>query len=192
MEAIVKSGLYDASESIHCCIVTDSHPTFEIGLPKMKPVVVGHPNDYERPTLLYLQKMADEDTEDVYYWYIHTKGLRWFGTEREQNVLDWIHLLLHWNINSWKDAIQALDNGYDTYGCNQTHEPVNHYSGNFWWTRSSYLRSLPRTIGNGYNDPEFWILRPENAKWYCVFRSGLEGMGHYTNRYPKDLYVRKT
>lgn len=188
MKSIMSSGLYDASESIDFCVlspqgVVDALPQ----LPKTRIHWMGTPALYERPTLLHLRSKAVNDADPVYYWYVHTKGLRWFGTEREQPVLDWIQLLLYWNVDKWKKAVTELDTGFDVYGCNQTDVPINHYSGNFWWSTSSYLKTLPDTIGDGYNDPEFWIMR-SNPKWACAFRSGLEGMGHYFNRYSPILY----
>ena len=188
MRAIVKSGLYDVSESIELCIVTNTAPVIDIGLPKIKSILVGRPHEYERPTLLRLRSNAEQDTDEVFYWYVHTKGLRWFGTPKEENIIDWIDLLLHWNIYEWKQAVSALESGYHTYGCNQTNIPINHYSGNFWWSCSSHIRRLPKTIENGYNDPEFWITRPSDTRWMCIFRSGLEGMGHYDSRYPRNNY----
>ena len=192
MQALILSGLYDASESIEICVVADSPSGLGVGLPKVVHRVVGVPRNYERPTLLRLRENATKDTEEVFYWYLHTKGLRWFGTDREANVLDWIALLLYWNVTQWRTAVARLSEGYDTYGCNQTQEPANHYSGNFWWARSSHLRRLPATIGPGYNDPEFWILNLPDARSYCVYNSGLEGMGHYLQRYPKDKYIQRT
>lgn len=187
MKSIVSSGLYDISESIDFCVVSNNFEHIQIGLPKIHQYYKGPASLYERPALLHLREKATSDTEEVYYWYLHTKGLRWFGTEREENVLDWIELLLYWNVQKWKEAVKQLQNGYDVYGCNQTYAPINHYSGNFWWSSSSYLKTLPDRIDEGYNDPEFWIMR-SSPRWFCVHRSGLEGMGHYFHRYPSLLY----
>lgn len=187
MKSILSSGLYDASESIDFCVVSDRFELIQPLLPKIHVYHKGNPALYERPTLLHLREKAMADTTEVYYWYLHTKGLRWFGTEREDNVVDWIHLLLYWNVHKWKEAVKQLNSGFDVYGCNQTNTPINHYSGNFWWATSSYIQRLPATIDQGYNDPEFWIMRLD-PNWFCVYRSGLEGMGHYFQRYPSILY----
>ena len=74
------------------------------------------------------------------------------------------------------------------YGCNHTGVPVAHYSGNFWWATSAYVQNLPDVIGNGYNDPKFWLFI--NQPSYCnSFSSGLEGMGHYDHPFPKSVYA---
>jgi hypothetical protein len=147
---------------------------------------------YERPTLLQMRNLSFEDEENAKYLYLHTKGIRWFNTVNEECVVDWIKLLLYWNVTMWKKAIEVLDSGYDTYGCNyvKTNEWPQHYSGNFFWTKSSYIRTLSSKIGSGYNDPEFWILSM-NPVYYNSFGSGFEGMGHYTNRFPEILYIKE-
>ena len=183
------SGLYEATENIDFCIVSDTEVDTSFQLPKSRCIFMGSTQLYERPALLHLRSLAAADEEEVCYWYVHTKGLRWFGTNKEANVIDWIKLLLYWNVDQWKRAINVLGKGYDTYGCNQYEDAYNpsHYSGNFWWSKSSYLKTLSDTIGPKYNDPEFWIIRP-TTKLYCVFKSGLEGMGHYDARYPEHHY----
>jgi hypothetical protein len=188
LNELKSSGLYDATDHIDFCIVSDSTIDTSFQLPKTSCLFMGNIHQYERPTLLHLRKLADADEEEVMYWYIHTKGLRWFGTDRESNVIDWINLLLYWNIVQWRRAIVALET-HDTYGCNQYSDSKNpsHYSGNFWWSKSTHLKTLPVSIGPAYNDPEYWVITPA-TKMYCVFKSGLEGMGHYYNRYPSSIY----
>ena len=189
LDNLKESGLYDATDSIDFCVVTNGEIDTTLQLPKSSYMLMGPTHLYERPTLLHLRNLAETDKEEVYYWYVHTKGLRWFGTEKESNVIDWINLLIYWNITQWKRAVASLTEGYETYGCNEHKDSVNprHYSGNFWWSKSSHLKTLPATIGPEYNDPEFWSINT-NTKWYCVFRSGLEGMGHYSSRYPPSKY----
>ena len=157
---------------------------------KLKIVCEGHSREYERPTLLHMKRAAAEfDGEDTRYFYFHTKGLRWFGTSQEPFVVDWINLLIYWNIDKWRDATKALD-AFDTYGCNYYCKDAAyppHYSGNFFWVTARHLNTLPPVIGGGYNDPEFWVcLTRPNA--YNSFSSGLEGMGHYTNPFPESAY----
>uniref|UniRef100_A0A6C0CVG4 Uncharacterized protein n=1 Tax=viral metagenome TaxID=1070528 RepID=A0A6C0CVG4_9ZZZZ len=193
-DKIKESGLYDIVNEIrvgilnyslkidHCDIFND---------PKINIIYIGHPDEYERPTLLHMRKSSEtENNYCIKYFYCHTKGLRWFGTDKEKNVVDWIKLLIYWNINKWKNAINIL-NDYDTYGCNfykENQYNPSHYSGNFFWVNSSYLKILDQHIGNEYNDPEFWLCR-KNGSFYNAYSSGLEGMGHYDNEYPEENYL---
>jgi len=101
--------------------------------------------------------------------------------------LDWINLLIYWNIEKWKDAILALDT-YDTYGCNfYKNDNVNpdHYSGNFFWVSSEHLKKLNTIIGPKYNDPEFWLFNTLSYNYFEIYNSKIN---HYELPYPSYLY----
>lgn len=91
--------------------------------------------------------------------------------------------MLYWNIEKWETAVEKLKK-YDTYGCNDV---GHHYSGNFWWAKSSHVRKLPVTIAEYYTAPEDWVQIIRTNK-YVVYNSGFQGMGHYTNLFPRELY----
>lgn len=184
INGLYSSDLLDSTEKIDLCVVSDTEMDTSVFLPKSTYHFMGPCNLYERPSLLHLKNLAEQDTEDVCYWYLHTKGLRWFGSEREQNILDWIELMLYWNCTLWKNAITTLNSGYDTYGCMYNDEPKKHYSGNFWWTKSSYLKKLPSTIGPDYNDPEFWITTA-SPKSFCAYKKLIN---FYHERLPPHYY----
>jgi hypothetical protein len=189
---IKETGLYDIVDVIRCGVLNNNLTIINCDIlndPKIQIVYVGYPSEYERPTLLHMQKSSQTDPPDTKYFYFHTKGLRWFNTPNEPNVVDWIKLLLYWNVDKYPNAIDILDN-YDTYGCNYYKaDRINpsHYSGNFFWVKSSYLKRLDEYIGNGYNDPEFWLCS-KNGSFYNAYSSGLEGMGHYDHPYPEHNY----
>jgi len=189
---IKETGLYDIVNEIRCGVLNNDLKITDCDIfndPKIKIVYVGYPNEYERPTLLHMKNSSKTENDDTKYFYFHTKGLRWFGTDKEQNVVDWIKLLLYWNIDNYKKAIDVL-NDYDTYGCNYYKEDKynpSHYSGNFFWVKSSYLKILDEHINNEYNDPEFWLCS-KKGNFYNAYSSGLEGMGHYNNPYPENIY----
>lgn len=187
LDALNSSGLYAASDSIVCGVVHNGHldTSFADGLPKLRVVDMGNCNKYERPTL---QLMLNEATASgpFYAYYLHTKGLRWWGTSNEGNVRDWIDLMLYWNVEQWRNAVQALARGYDTYGCNESQSPSRHYSGNFWWATSAYLQRLPQDIGTNYLDPEMWLLQLPDANAFCAFRSNVD---HYWTAFKRAQYA---
>jgi hypothetical protein len=168
---------------------------------KMSIVYIGKPEEYERPTLLHMKQSAEKtDHTGTKYFYIHTKGIRWYGTPREQCVIDWIKLMIYWNIEHWCNAIDVL-NKYDTYGCNYNcseHPP--HYSGNFFWTTSYHLKILPDKIGPHYNAPEFWLcsngMFSGKPNVYNAYNSDYSeykyyenvGFGHYAILWPESNY----
>jgi len=193
--AIINSGLYDSCAEIRCGVLNDlgqidGNRNLLADYPKFKIIYVGRCHEYERPTLLHMRQYSEIDGPNTKYFYVHTKGLRWFGTSSEPFVLDWIKLLIYWNLEKWRDAVIALDN-HDMYGCNyykrDQHNP-SHYSGNFFWVSQQYLKTIPSGIGGGYNDPEFWLCSNDSHTYYNAFSSGYEGMGHYTNLFPESRY----
>jgi hypothetical protein len=186
-DSLHSSGLFEVTEQIDLCVVSDAEMDTSFSIPKSTYHFMGRSELYERPSLLHLRSLAEQDTEDVYYWYLHTKGLRWFGSKYESNILDWIQIMLYWNVVLWKKAVYTLKNGYDTYGGNAVIDsPMysNHYSGNFWWSKSSYLKKLPCTIGSNYNDPEYWLLQM-SPKLFCPYASKVN---HYDVPYPLERY----
>ena len=218
MKEVLVSGLYNAATEIRCGVLNDTgnyiheekyilhdslkytdldythrkilgEYSYDPNKPtKMKIVYVGKSEEYERPTLLHMKKSAEYDPPNTKYFYIHTKGLRWYGTPREKCVIDWIKLMLYWNIENWCDAVDVL-NKYDVYGCNYNNlEHPPHYSGNFFWTNTYHLMKLPDKIGPRYNEPEFWVCSLPDTKVYSAFCSSYEGLGHYAILFPDILY----
>jgi predicted O-linked N-acetylglucosamine transferase (SPINDLY family) len=186
MNALKKYGLYKKTHQIRCGVVNDNGVLIDDARfhdKKISIIYIGKSEEYERPTLLHMRKMSE--TEDVMYYYLHTKGIQHFGKPYQQNIVDWINLLIYWNIEKWELAVSLLSK-YNTYGCNFLE---NHYSGNVWWAQSCHIKLLPTVIGCGYTDPEVWILTCLD-KAYCVYNSGLEGSGHYNTVFPRIKYEK--
>jgi hypothetical protein len=191
MSCIKSSGLYDKVDLIRIGILSDND-NYNMELfddSKFNVVYKGKSEEYERPTLLHMHQSSFIDHVNTKYFYLHTKGIRHFGTREEKRILDWINLMLYWNIEQHEMALNALneENDNSTYGCNYVKLPCSHYSGNFWWCTSKYCQTLPNTIGKGYTDPEFWIWHGTGKK-FAVFSSNTN---HYSNIYPRKIYANK-
>ena len=193
MNKIKESKLYNNVNEIRCGVINDRGQIIidpVLNDPKIKIIHVGYSHEYERPTLLHMRNANDDI--NTKYLYCHTKGIRWFGTHKENNVVDWINLLIYWNIERWGDAVLELER-YDTYGCNfykRDNFNPNHYSGNYFWVTFTHLKRLNNTIGPNYNDPEFWLFNINTPySYFNAYSSGLEGMGHYDKPYPRQLYI---
>jgi len=187
VDSIKKSGLYENTQKIRLGVVNDTAVLIEDPIlkdDKFEVVYVGKSEEYERATLLHLRNKTESDDPTTLYYYLHTKGLRHFGNRNEQCILDWINLMLYWNIEKWETAIEKLQT-HDTYGCNSLH---NHYSGNYWWATKAHIMTLPDTIESDYTAPERWVQVVRKNKC-CIFKSGLEGMGHYSAVYPRSKYA---
>jgi hypothetical protein len=58
----------------------------------------------------------------------------------------------HFVLQRAPDCLKALDH-HDLAGVEWGTEPEPHFSGNFWWATSDYLKTLPEPSGN----PELWV-----------------------------------
>lgn len=131
-----------------------------------------------------LERMwRDAVFEDNNILYFHTKGTTSFfknlnpmSMQRHKEYYYW-RQFMNWGVlTRWQDCVNALNTGkYDTAGCNFYNEPMPHYSGNFWWTKSSHIRRLPNPTKKGWwyelqaKKPETKDLakRMSDEMWLC-------------------------
>ena len=190
IDAIKQSGLYEQTSVIRLGVLNDAGVLKEDEIlkdSKFQIVYTGKSAEYERPTLLHMRKSAEnDDAENTLYYYLHTKGIRHFGTSKEACVVDWINCMIYWNIEEWRDAVEKLK-VYSTYGCMDNND---YYSGNFWWARRDHIIKLPNKIGSHYGNPETWIQIVRNNK-YSAYNLTYDGTKSYTTRVPREDYVKK-
>lgn len=158
------SGLWDRTERIFVGLVGPRHEEFDFEDEKLE-VVYRSPDfeEAEYPTLLALEKFCSDHECLVYY--IHTKG----NFHVSDNTRDWRHLMEHFVIQRHGDCLRTLAD-HDACGVNllsdapaekgavpflladaqelgQSPTPAQaFFAGNFWWARSSYIRTLPPLI----------------------------------------------
>jgi hypothetical protein len=190
MDSIKQSGLYQQTSVIRLGVLNDTGVLKEdeiLNDSKFQIVYIGKSAEYERPTLLHMRKSAEnDDAENTMYYYLHTKGIKHFGTNLEACVVDWINCMLYWNIEEWRYAVEQLKT-YATYGCMDN---GHYYSGNFWWARRDHIVKLPNTIKPEYMAPETWIQTVRNNK-FSAYNSPYKGTASYRNRLPRENYVKK-
>ena len=132
----------------------------------------------------------DKDNEkDFNVLYIHSKGVRHYGNEKcEKNVYDWVEYLSYFNIYNHSECLKELNN-CDAIGVNllQAIDCPLHYSGNFWWSKSSHIRKINVINDNYYNSPEFWVTSVKGiykSLWYS-------NTNHYHSDYSYKKYENK-
>jgi hypothetical protein len=164
IDSVKGYGLYDNTTEIRLGIIYDEDLIMDKRFddPKIKIIYKGNSKEYERPTLLHMKKSSNSDPPGTLYYYLHTKGIRWFGTKEEDGVVEWIKSMLYWNIQKWKDAVEILKT-YETYGC---HYNNLHYVGNFWWATKEHILKLSDVIPDYYTAPEDWVLTNKD-NMYC-------------------------
>ena len=98
-------------------------------------------------------------------------------------------MMLYFLVNKCSECFDLLNN-YDTVGCNftitSTFQP--HYSGNFWWATSNYIKSLKKIPdGSERHLAEWWLLSNKSVKSYEIHNSRTN---HYHSEYSLKLYKK--
>ncbi|RFC39882.1 MAG: hypothetical protein DID89_2727547549 [Candidatus Nitrotoga sp. CP45] len=179
-----ESGLYDASEKIVVGFVGGKNREQELNIPiledpKFEVFVTEDPRDYEFPTLARVWKEAQENEESFLCYYLHTKGASSVATPREDATNAWREYMEYFNIEKWEDCATVLKE-YETCGVELQCEQ-SHYSGNFWWATSEYIKKLP----NGY---EFWRNHKDERIWAEFYLCLAHPKAYCFNDFLENLY----
>lgn len=144
----------------------------------------------EFPTLEFLQQFCNE--HDCLVYYIHTKGV----FQVSGHTRDWRHLMEHFTIYKHEECTRLLAD-HDLCGVNWNVETLGpHWSGNFWWARSGYVRTLPSLASLRRAAPdasidrhlcERWIGMNADARVSVLHQSEVN---HYYSAYPRSKYAR--
>lgn len=183
---IFKSGLYDESEAIFVSVVGPQ--VKDLVLPSKFRIVYQSqdPGCFERKILLYMHQFCSNGKADPRVWYIHSKGVQHSENPiMSANVRDWRRFMEHFVITRYQTCLDALEQS-DTCGCNIMPWPSTHYSGNFWWARGAYVKTLASQPDEDYVGPEMWICSNAEGRHHCLFQSGV---AHYEERYSEENYI---
>ena len=156
LRLIKSSGLYHKAKKIYIGFLGNKEDILPYLNNKID--LIYHSNnikEYEIPTINKLLTFS-KTNPNTYILYIHNKG----STKKICNGINgqyyWRQLMNYWNITRFQDNINYLKKGFMTSGINYMN---NHYSGNFWWANTNYLRNLNRIISNKNRlNAEFWLL----------------------------------
>jgi len=216
LEQMNESGLIEAADEINFCLngvlssmeipllrLLESNPKFRARH------VYGFTDKYEWPTINCIKQDADASTTNDYIGYAHLKGVS-RDDITDQKAVDWRRHLSYWTIDKWKENIEMLDAGYETSGPNWMEHQWRHYSGNFWWANSNYIRRLAplpdpskRTWGVESEYLKNVILDPGNVRFEAEAWIGsadpktaelhhspvvLDNSFHYRFTYPESNY----
>jgi hypothetical protein len=203
LDLIVKSGLIENVKYIFICFVgPEKVPITEETVNNYNKnnnicvyKVSEKLEDFELPTLNFINQFAKNNPE-FNVLYLHTKGV---GKEINLCIEDQIEYMLYFNVLKWRDCVNALIE-CDTCGVDLRTEPVLHYSGNFWWSTTSNINSLP-TIVEFHNiekfpnplnslrhNQEFWICYNKNKKHFALWDCGINCYERHLHRFNKELY----
>ena len=206
------SGLYEESTNIYIGILGNLDLSYFSSYPKL--IIIYYDINvelYEIPIINHMVNIAKKSSSEINILYMHTKGVRRAGND---NVIwSWRKMMEYFLIENYKLCIENLEY-YDTLGCNVINQlcenidnvVVNknknhtyHYSGNFWWSKKSYIEKLPFLQIDTSNKAfisryraENWILSEfPNGKFGILFQddTNIHPYHRYVFEYYKDLKI---
>src|SRR5262245_35566739 len=186
LELLQRSGLLASTRSLLVSALGDEPVEEFLSLSNVQ-LVYRSPDikEYEFPTLERLQTLCQE--QDCRVYYIHTKGV--VSQDSCPPVVSWRRYLQHFIIERFQDCLKQLET-HDICGVEWLNEPEPHFSGNFWWANSTYIRTLPlvRTLNTkDRQQAEFWIGMKRGVRVACLHQSGIN---LYHTEYPREAYCR--
>lgn len=143
----------------------------------------------EFTTLELIEKDKEKFGDSDYILYIHTKGA---SKQDSENVTSWRHLMNYFNIEKVKNIFKIFEKtGYNTYGVLLgTAGKWKLYSGNFWWAKSSYLKTIKMdgVRKNRFNAEVDYIQNGVDWKPYSSYNR--EGENHYSILFKREEYAK--
>jgi len=130
-------------------------------------------NEHEYGILKIIESCSNVDNFNCYYF--HSKGVSITSETMKKHKLNisyqqmkdsiesWRRYMEYFLIDRYEDCIKNLDDGFDACGVQLRGTPRKdslHFSGNFWWSKSEYINTLPDISELPLNfrwSAEFWI-----------------------------------
>lgn len=171
LNCILDSGLYDAVENIYIGALGENKE-FAILIDILRKYPKFIISEYSRSidlfefhTLHLLKEFADTETESYYLFYFHSKGISFSKKQNEVAYHGggrWRKFMNQYTLTKWRDNVEQLDFGYETCGTQlrPNREWKEHYSGNFFWAKSEYVKLLKPIYSLNLKDrfqAEFYI-----------------------------------
>ena len=196
---IKDSLLYDKIKEIRCGIIGDYSSGANL-FDDPKIVILYISNNiklYEINTINSAYEGAEKENCNILY--LHTKGVSYNGNNNCVN--EWTNYISYFNIYKSDMCINLLKI-HDCVGVNMQENMKEkvplHYSGNFWWATSQYLRKLNKCgrvdenkqdcCLTDKNNHEFWLLSKKIGSYVSLWTSNVN-MYHVC--YLEDNYKNK-
>ena len=106
------------------------------------------------------------DDIDYLIYYFHTKCLKPSNHPDLRVLTSRRKLLNYYTLEKYNINIKLLEL-YDAVGCSLHLYPKKHFSGNFWWSKSTYVNTL-NNINDKYLSPEMYILSNDACKYISL------------------------
>ena len=145
-------------------------------------------NGNEFVTLDLIEKDIEKFGDSDYILYLHTKGASKLNNVNYSNIKSWRDLMNYFNIEKCKDVLKLFEKTeFNTYGVLFN----KFYMGNFWWAKSSYLKTLNLDEidkNNRYNAEGNYLKMGEDWKPYSVYNIG--STNPYAFNFKREDYAK--
>lgn len=147
------------------------------------------PSEYD--TLKRIEKFSLDTLCNYKILYFHSKGM---SRTNHLNSQWWRLYMEHYLIREWKKCIRFLDK-YDCAGASYFEDTYvgfyPHFSGNFWWANSNYIKKLDTSYLSQENrqKTEFWICSNFNENKPKIKSLSPFTSCHYANAHTPDKYI---
>lgn len=168
----LQSGLYDASSEINVIILGDKYQAdffidYIVNKHAKYKLRFYSPDIslFEWPTLSCIYENCKTSNNDV--WYVHTKGASNCRPDVpariQRNIRSWRSVMSYHVIGRHEFCKELLSKDVDATGAFYIKEH-NCFSGNFWWSKASHIRTLKEPMGTR-NEAELWACSNTQAKY---------------------------
>ncbi len=182
LTSIKKSGLLCKTKTLHITIIGGENNLLivnsfldKLNITNYNIDVVNGLDNFEFPTLEKIYNLSL--IEDFYCYYLHTKGVSIdennytrYGNKPLQYIKtcvgEWREYMEYFLLEQHEQCMCELKYS-DAVGCFISEEPVKHFTGNFWWSKSEYIKKLNSIEDLNKLDryqAEFWISDKNNGK----------------------------
>lgn len=147
METLKASGLLEHADEFYVGIngAEESQVYADCIIPE-KAVKVYHGTQCrnELRTIMLLQEVM-AGRKGWLALYFHTKGFNHSPTEAL--IYNWRWCMMYHLVTNWEICVESLSYGFDSVGCHwktgQVDGTQNLWAGNFWWSKSEFINTLP-------------------------------------------------
>jgi quercetin dioxygenase-like cupin family protein len=188
---LISSDLYKKIDKIYIGVVGGFYIFND---PKIEYLYQNLPKTlYELKTLEKLREFSIKNA-DYNILYLHTVAASANSLIIKKCKDAWRTYYLYFTIKQYKKCLEALKI-YDVCGTELTSNPVNHFSGNIWWTTSNYVKTLVE-IKDTYSPlserhkGEFWICSNKNAKLHTFFNTGMDSMKKHLYMFDVQMFIK--
>jgi hypothetical protein len=145
--------------------------------------MINSTTEFEVPTIKMIELFSEHNL-NCKILYLHTKGISYSS---HPHIEDWRNYMIYFLVKYHKKCIGLLDE-YDCVGCNFQQSPFPHFSGNFWWCKTNYVKTKKKLLPlRDKHSAEWWLFDNDSSsvKYKTIYQSQIN---HYKCPYPLQCY----